>query len=265
MRRPMLILLALLSTAALADEAVRPLERAHSHNDYTRTRPLLDALDQGFCGVEADIHLVDGALLVAHDRDECQPDNTLEKLYLDPLKARVEKNGGRVYPDGPTLTLLIDFKTSARQTWPVLKEKLIPYHSMLTKFTDTTTEPAAVTIIISGSMPRRQVDAEPVRWVAIDGRLPDLKKNINVHLVPLISSSWTSDFGWLGIGKMPEEEQTRLKEMVEQAHANGQRIRFWGLPGRALMWPTLYEAGVDLLNADDIEKLGEFLRKKQQP
>ena len=31
------------------------------------THPLFDALEQGFCSVEADIHLVDGKLLVAHD------------------------------------------------------------------------------------------------------------------------------------------------------------------------------------------------------
>ena len=54
--------------AAGAAPAVVPLERAHSHNDYSRPRPLLDALDAGFCSVEADIFLVDGELLVAHPR-----------------------------------------------------------------------------------------------------------------------------------------------------------------------------------------------------
>ena len=34
--------------AAGAEPAVVPLERAHSHNDYSRPRPLLDALDAGF-------------------------------------------------------------------------------------------------------------------------------------------------------------------------------------------------------------------------
>ena len=44
-----------------------PLGRAHAHNDYEHTRPLLDALDCGFGSIEADVHLVDGRLLVAHD------------------------------------------------------------------------------------------------------------------------------------------------------------------------------------------------------
>ena len=41
-----------------------PLIHAHAHDDYEHTRPLLDALDHGFCSVEADIYLVDGKLLV---------------------------------------------------------------------------------------------------------------------------------------------------------------------------------------------------------
>ncbi|HEY3789313.1 MAG TPA: hypothetical protein VGL71_10685, partial [Urbifossiella sp.] len=38
-------------------EAPSPLRHAHAHNDYEHKRPLLDALEQGFCSVEADIWL----------------------------------------------------------------------------------------------------------------------------------------------------------------------------------------------------------------
>ena len=46
---------------------VSPLPQAHAHNDYEHDRPLRDALDPGFTSVEADVWLVDGKLLVAHD------------------------------------------------------------------------------------------------------------------------------------------------------------------------------------------------------
>src|SRR6266568_639216 len=84
-----------------------PLIHAHAHNDYEHKRPLFDALDQGFCSVEADIYLVDGELLVAHDRAKVRPERTLQALYLDPLADRVRRNGGRVYRDGPPVVLLI--------------------------------------------------------------------------------------------------------------------------------------------------------------
>src|SRR5262245_58578952 len=53
------LLLAVLTTPA-ADAPTTPLRQAHAHNDYEHPRPLFDALDQGFCSVEADIYLVDG-------------------------------------------------------------------------------------------------------------------------------------------------------------------------------------------------------------
>src|SRR5438552_1521932 len=72
----------------------KPLIHTHAHNDYLHKRPLLDALENGFCSVEADIHLVGGKLLVAHERQATSPERTLEALYLDPLRERVKRNGG---------------------------------------------------------------------------------------------------------------------------------------------------------------------------
>src|SRR5690606_7390192 len=92
------------ATAALAQDEIRlgkPLPGAHAHNDYEHARPLLDALEHGFCGIEADIHLRNGELLVGHDPEDLAPERTLEKLYLRPLNDLVKENGGRVYPGGP--------------------------------------------------------------------------------------------------------------------------------------------------------------------
>src|SRR5688500_12101427 len=95
MRRALTVLL-LIVTSLRAAETV-PLLRAHAHNDYEHVRPLFDALDHGFCSVEADVYLIDGALLVAHDRKDVKPERTLSALYLSPLLDRVKRNGGRVY------------------------------------------------------------------------------------------------------------------------------------------------------------------------
>ena len=104
-----------------------PLTRAHAHNDYLHERPLLDALNNGFCSVEADIFLVDGELLVAHTKRELSPERTLKTLYLDPLQKRIKYNGGRVHKGGPELTLLIDIKNNGEETWTVLNRVLAGY------------------------------------------------------------------------------------------------------------------------------------------
>lgn len=237
----------------------RPLHRAHAHNDYEHPRPLLDALDQGFGSVEADIHLVDGQLLVAHDLDKTRPDRTLQALYLDPLRARVRANEGRVYRGGPTFTLLVDIKGDAELTYRRLREVLADYREMLTAFGPDRTETRAVTLILSGNRPWKTVEAESRRWVALDGRLPDLDTNPSPHLVPLVSDHWRNHFQWNGEGPFPAEEAERLRALVRRAHDQGRRIRFWAAADRKEVWNVHLAAGVDLINTDQLAALARFL------
>lgn len=239
-----------------------PLARAHAHNDYEHTRPLLDALDQGFGSVEADIHLVDGQLLVAHDRSKVTAERSLEKLYLAPLQARVQANGGRVHPGLDGFMLLVDIKADAEAVWPVLRNILEKYRPMLTRFTDNGVTTNAVTVVLSGARPTGLVAAEKERLCGIDGRLPDLEAGRSRFLFPLISESWRPTFNWFVNGKLAEADQVKLRTLVAKAHANGQRIRFWGLNDDAATWAEMYESGVDLINTDRLSALAEFLRQK---
>jgi hypothetical protein len=251
-----------LSTFVYATGVVQEpvMARAHSHNDYEHARPLLDALDNKFGSVEADIFLVEGELLVAHNRKDCTPARTLEALYLAPLAARVKENGGQVYPGGAGLILLIDIKDDASAVYPVLRKQLEKYAAIFTRFTNEETKPGAVTAILSGNRPIDLVKAETERLCGIDGRLPDLAAGVSPTLMPMISDSWPVAFKWLGKEPMPEEEAQRLKDVVAKAHAGGHKLRFWGLPNRPeTVWPVLFGAGVDLLNADDLPKLRAFL------
>jgi glycerophosphoryl diester phosphodiesterase len=247
-----------LCMATWAVDAPKPLVRAHAHNDYIHQRPLLDALDQGFCSVEADIHLVDGQLLVAHDLDKTRPDRTLQSLYLDPLRERIKANGGRVYRDGPPCTLLIDIKTDSKTTYPALHQVLEKYADILTVFKDGIPTPAAITVIVDNA--RDLIAAQSVRYATIDGSYNDLDSDASANLIPWISMEWKGVFKWNGQGPMPEDERAKLREMVKKAHDKGRKIRFWGLPLRpTAIWPELYDAGVDLLNADDLKGMKEFL------
>ncbi len=250
----------LLAQAADQDHSPVPLVQAHAHNDYEHARPLLDALAHGFCSVEADVYLIDGQLLVAHERRQVRPDRTLQGLYLDPLRERVRSQGGRVFKAGPPLILLIDFKTEADPTYQALREVLAPYTAMLTRFSDERIETNAVTVIISGNRPRQMMAAEPYRYAALDGRPEDLNGNAPRHLIPLISEDWKRLFEWRGLGPLPEPEKQRLRELVARAHAQGRMVRFWGTPDRVEIWREQLEQGVDLLNADDLAGLSRFLR-----
>ena len=251
----------LLASARLNAQPV-PLVNAHSHNDYEHQRPLLDALDHGLCSIEPDIWLVDGQLLVAHGRSEVKKERTLQVLYLDPLRERVRQNQGRVYLHGPPCTLLIDVKSNAEQTYAVLRDVLKQYAEMLTVFTPTNTSTKALTVILSGNRATNVLAAEPLRYAAIDGRLSDLEGDASPNLIPLISDNWTQHFKWRGLGPMPDDERQKLKRLVDRAHEQGRRIRFWAAPNNVNTWKEMRQAGVDLLSTDDLAGVQKFLLGK---
>ena len=259
MKSSRLMCLFLLTAAfGLAADPV-PLLRAHAHNDYEHPRPLLDALDCGFGSIEADVYLIDGQLLVAHQRAEVKPGRTLEKLYLDPLRERIRAHGGRVYRGGPTITLLVDVKTEAAPTYAALHAVLKNYAELLTVFRDGVATPGAITVVVSGNRARAEIAAQSVRYAAIDGRPDDLKSNASASLVPLVSADWNSLFKSRWSGPLPDAERETLEKIVAQAHAQGRRLRFWNTPDRADVWGALIAAGVDVIGTDDLAGLRSFL------
>ncbi len=253
MRYPLAVATLLLALAASAAE-LQCLPGAHAHNDYLHPRPLLDALENGFCSVEADVHLVNGKLLVAHDLKQVDPARTLQVLYLDPLKERV----ARKTLHGP-FSLMIDFKTEAEPTYEALRTVLKHYSGMLTTFTTNSTTTNAVTIVISGNRPITTISNEPVRFAAIDGRLSDLDANAPRSLVPWISDNWTKHFTWRGEDAFPDAERAKLENLVKQSHAQGRKIRFWAIPDNPRGWAVLRHAKVDLINTDKLSQLRVFL------
>ncbi|MEV6857365.1 phosphatidylinositol-specific phospholipase C/glycerophosphodiester phosphodiesterase family protein [Streptomyces microflavus] len=247
----------------------RPLRHAHAHNDYLHPRPLYDALAHGFTSVEADIFLVDGELLVAHDPAGLDPRRTLAALYLDPLRALVRAGRGSVHPHHRApLQLLIDIKADGVVAYRELDRQLARHRSLFTRYHHGRVRPGAVTAVISGDRAARvPMEAQRTRLAFYDGRLDDLGAASPASFTPLISANWTQTFGWLGAGPFPRAERDRLRTLVAAAHREGRRIRFWAtpdLPGpeREAVWSELLAAGVDHLNTDDLAGLERFLRAR---
>jgi hypothetical protein len=243
---------------------VEPLAQAHAHNDYLHARPLLDALDRGFTSVEADIFLVDGKLLVAHTQRELKSDRTLEALYLDPLRERVRSDGGSVYPGNTKFHLLIDIKSAGEPTYAALAKVLANYADIVSMVRDGKIKPNAVNVVVSGNRPRAMMEAETIRFAGLDGRLSDLSSDVPVHLMPLVSDNWAVHFMWKGEGPIGDADRQKLADTVAKAHARGRRIRFWATPETTAAWGVLRDAGVDMINTDDLAGLEKFLRGQQQ-
>ena len=245
--------------AAQEEKPITPLPRAHAHNDYEHKRPLLDALDQGFCSVEADVYLVGEELLVAHTTRDLKPERTLEKLYLAPLKERVRVIGGSVYRDAPTFYLMIDIKTDAKATYAAVDKLLARYGDLLSVVRDGKFRAGAVTVILSGNRDQETIKRQNVRYVGIDGRPDDLDSEAPAHQMPWISTSWGSIFRWKGDGPITAAERGKLKDFVTKAHRHGRKVRFWATPEKPEVWKELLAADVDLINTDRLVELRRFL------
>lgn len=229
----------------------------HAHNDYEHDRPLHDALDLGFCSVEADIHLTDGALLVAHDSDETEPGRTLQSLYLEPLREIVNTDGVAHAGEGPLL-LLIDVKTVPTDTWVALDAVLAEYADILTVFEDGEFTAGAVTAVVSGNRDRVAMEAQSTRFAAMDGRVIDLETNPPVDLIPLISDNAAGQLQWFD-GELTTEMQQTLDGIVEQSHEQGRGLRLWSIPDHLIGWTEMVEGGVDYVNTDDLDGFAAFL------
>lgn len=254
----------LFAVASVSHAADQPLQRAHAHNDYLHDRPLLDALDNGFCSVEADIFLIHGQLLVAHTRLELSPDRTLQNLYLDPLQEQIRNNRGRVHKNGPVFSLLIDIKNTGEKTWTELNKVLAGYADIISRVEDGQFYPGPVNVVVSGDRAWNAIEVTSPRFAGVDGRVSDIGGDRALHLMPLISDNWRLHFQWRGENEFPSKQRDKLHRLVRQTHEEGRRIRFWASPDTRAAWKELNAAGADLINTDDLPGLSEFLRSNSE-
>ena len=204
---------------------------AFSHNDYWRERPLLDALSFRFNCVEADLWLIDGELYVSHDRPEPNPAITFENLYLKPLVARIQANGGKVYPgsDRP-FYLMVDCKAQGEEMYKLLKKQMEPYKEYFCSVDNGEYKEGAVLFFLSGA--------------------------------PVISDNYSDFFTWKGEGEMPADQLQKMREIIRKVHDEGKLFRWWGAPDTEQFKRFFIKEGVDLVGADDLNGLYNVLNKR---
>lgn len=234
------------------------LSHAHSHNDYRQDRPLREALMRGFASVEADVHLVGGELYLGHWMPQVSRSSTLLEAYLEPLNALMTRQNGKVYGgyDG-VFYLMIDVKTDSLATYKALRLLLLQYPVFQCN--------PHFQVFISGNRAIYHILKDEEQVMALDGRLPDLDKPVASAYMPVISDNFRKYFKWRGKGPMPASEMESLKIMTDKAHRQGKKLRFWSIPDQSNVWETLLNAGVDLINTNDLQGLQQFFSARGKP
>jgi hypothetical protein len=250
-----LLLFLLCSTSNFCFSQVQfPYPNAHAHNDYEHARPLKDALQNGFVSVEADVHLLEGKLLVSHDRPG-KNSSSLEKLYFVPIDSLLKINSGNVYPSSDiTFYLMIDIKTEGEATYQAIKKTMIQYPAL-----NCSPKNCPVKILISGNRPVSAIVKEGYSGIAIDGRPDDIGKGYSDELMPVISDHFKNWSSWNGKSELTTKDLERVVELSQRVHAEGKKLRLWAIPDHEVAWTALLKAGVDFINTDRLPELNNFL------
>ncbi|KAF1986485.1 hypothetical protein K402DRAFT_404219 [Aulographum hederae CBS 113979] len=148
----------------------------HSHNDYWRRIPLLEAIHYGCTGVEADVWLFDGDLFVGHNTASLSSNRTFRSMYVDPLVQILDRQNPKtdfatpdaLHPAGvfdtdadQTLVLLVDFKNSGADIFPVVEAQIAALRekNYLTYFNGEETISGPITVVATGNAPFNLITA----------------------------------------------------------------------------------------------------------
>jgi alkaline phosphatase len=240
-------LIYLLLVFCACTSAPKPGQLGHSHNDYYQERPFFTAYENYFGSIEVDIWAVDGELYVAHDKEEIDPDKTIESMYLQPVIDVFRENGGKAWNDtDDSFILLVDLKTSYSPALDILVEKISAYPEVF----DPGTNPNAVRVVISGAFPPPELFDQYPSYIWFDGRIFLQYDDEQIERVMLFSDHFRKYSSWDGHGEIPENDREKLLEHINLANDRGKKTRFWAAPDHEAAWRTLLDLGVGYVNTD---------------
>jgi alkaline phosphatase len=225
----------------------------HSHNDYQQKVPLWEAVAIGAKSIEVDLIWNGEGLFVAHEAESVQPHRTLETLYLTPILEGL-KNG--IIPNPIPFSLLVDLKSDPITSLDHLQRSLKPYQSILY----SKDQPAGLKLVISGKRPPLSTYDSYAEYLFFDHQELASLNEIQSDRIAMVSLPYTKYSTWNGKGRMVEEELQTVRGLIEQVHAVGKPIRFWGTPDSKSAWKALVDLGVDYVNTDKLAEAKLYLK-----
>jgi len=231
---------------------------AHSHNNYEQAVPFWEAYNLQYGSIEADVFLSADSndLWVAHAlRDLDVKKQSLDSLYLRPLADCIKKNDGYVYADhSRRLQLMIDIKSSAVPTLNRLIAMIKKYPGLAGN--------SSIRFVISGNRPEPSAFDSYPSFIWFDGNAGVDYNAAALSKIAMMSAPFTQYSKWTGQGAMPQEDESKIRQLVDKAHIDKKPIRFWATPDNPDAWKVLMKLKIDFINTDHVGQLADYLRAR---
>lgn len=230
--------------AAAQDACPTPTLPAYAHNDYANARPLRNALELGYRGVEADVFLVAESLRVGHDRKAASRGPTLAAAYLSPLVAIAE----RCAAAGSPLLLFIEMKDETEPTRRELVRLLEAHASMRSR----------VDVVLVGRAPGATV-GESSGLAGVEFALTHSADRPPPNSAPrLISIDYGKTMGRWWVRRSGRDRWLAAIRVLRRQYPTA-LIRVHNVPVDGGVYRTLLAAGVDLIGTKNLSATRDVL------
>ena len=245
-----------------------PALPAYAHNDYANARPLSEALELGFRGIEADALLRGGELRVGHDAGDTRAGRSLEALYLRPLRVRVQQCG-RVNAGARPFLLNVELKERSRAGYDSLLALVARYRDLIQAPEAHASAPVEI-VLVGWAPPLGSGGAEvqlPLgRQQRITALAPTPTQGSGGAAIRLVSLDYGKTIGWSGRGPVPERARQWLAKLRAARDAAPDRLaRVYNVPVEPSIYRLLLDAGVDLIGTKRLAASAEVLRSMKAP
>lgn len=261
MKNIITIFFTLIFYTSINGQPFKLLYKAHSHNDYRQTKPLYNSLENGFTSIEVDVYYKKNKLKISHLPTLLFLKKDIETLYLKPLQRIIKKNNGTVFKeDSSQFTLMIDFKNDKEKIFTVLSQLSNKYNGMFETYSPTSKTWGPIKMLLTGNPPLELYLKDSLKFALIDGSLQQMKNVRYQKWFGRISTNYKNHFSNTA-DQLTEEEEIKMKSLVDSVHKAGYPFRFWNTENYECNWEALLNYGCDVINIDNLKNFRLFYLK----
>lgn len=259
MKKLILAILVYLSVVAVnAQNNSKPVISARNFKNAT---DLWESIGLGIINYRADVMYIYGNLYVT----DAMPDSanhhlpTLTEAYLYPLYNQFKKNNGEILPGyAGDIYLILNFTFQPVQIYRQLAAEMRPFSDMLTYSADGKKHQGKLTILINDRKSLEKINSIKPSFLALVGTPEDLEKNADSGKMPLIEVRLNEFTTWNGLGNIPFDDFTKLRQLVEKAHAQNKKVVLTNCPVSKNIADLVKTVKIDFLATPEDQRMARL-------